>query len=255
MIDIDFYPVAPSEDLKSIVKSFFVMEYDGNDIRTDYLLPDGLPSFFYIESEEVVNGHFHDSGHGFTLQQGVYVGYSNTLVAVEHQQVKVIGASLYPVYLGTLFGKNPFEFTNKFSWVQDFEHIASYDLSNVSMPNDQVIRTLEMFIRDKLQKDSKTGSFLKIYQSLTSQIGNLKNVQDLANSLGCSKRYVSTLFQKQLGMSPKKFLTLVRFNHALKLIDEMPEEKLSYIAYQVGYHDQAHFNVTSKRFVEKRLKS
>lgn len=44
-----FTAVPPAEHLNAIVKNFFVIEFDEDIIHTDYLLPDGLPSFFLFK--------------------------------------------------------------------------------------------------------------------------------------------------------------------------------------------------------------
>ena len=78
---------------------------------------------------------------------------------------------------------------------------------------------------------------LKIINQHRGQI----NSTQLAKNLGVSNKQLERKFAALIGKSPKKFIKIVRFQSVLDSAKKMNEEKLSNLAYDNGYFDQAHF--------------
>jgi AraC-like DNA-binding protein len=162
------------------------------------------------------------------------------------------------MFLSVLFGKNPFEFINKFSPLDGMDSFAS-DIESLLLtseyPHQKIVALFENFISERLSHHEFRDDFSRIYEKLTGPEGYKNTVEDIARWLGYSSRYLNSLFQKYFGMSPKKFISLVRFNHALKEMYAMGDDKsLSYIAHETGYHDQSHFIRDFKKICGKTPK-
>lgn len=69
----------------------------------------------------------------------------------------------------------------------------------------------------------------------------------LLTELGCSRRHLATRFREDVGMTPKRFARMVRFEHAVARL-RAGEEELGRIATDCGYYDQAHFNRDVRAF-------
>jgi AraC-like DNA-binding protein len=67
-------------------------------------------------------------------------------------------------------------------------------------------------------------------------------VNDVVQQIGMSSRRFVELFRRQVGLSPKVFCRIRRFNHALRQIEQSPAVDWAEIALSCGYFDQAHFN-------------
>ncbi len=80
-------------------------------------------------------------------------------------------------------------------------------------------------------------------------------INDIANRIGLDRRYFSTLFKKDLGVSPKKALLNYRMEIASILLTEQ-SSSVSLAAYSVGYSDifqfskffKKHFGVTPTEY-------
>jgi AraC-like DNA-binding protein len=70
----------------------------------------------------------------------------------------------------------------------------------------------------------------------------------LTDELGCSRRHLTARFREQVGISPKTFARILRFDRAVRRLRRDGEERLVEIAYDCGYYDQAHFNRDFRRF-------
>ncbi|MGI4729003.1 MAG: helix-turn-helix domain-containing protein [Janthinobacterium lividum] len=56
-----------------------------------------------------------------------------------------------------------------------------------------------------------------------------------------SERKLERLFKKDVGVSIKGMIRLIRFTHTVKVIqNNATGQSLSQIAYRAGYYDQAH---------------
>jgi AraC-like DNA-binding protein len=72
--------------------------------------------------------------------------------------------------------------------------------------------------------------------------GEAPRVGPLARDLGISARYLHRVFLREVGLSPKSFARVLRFQRALDRLVERPARDLAGLAGECGYYDQAHMN-------------
>jgi len=73
-------------------------------------------------------------------------------------------------------------------------------------------------------------------------------INEIANKSGYSQKHIINLFKKHVGVTPKEFLKIIRFQKAIQQIEErIPVDWLS-IAYHCGFYDQSHFIADFKIF-------
>ena len=65
-------------------------------------------------------------------------------------------------------------------------------------------------------------------------------VRELAHEAGLSRRRFAQLFREQIGLTPKLYCRLQRFQNALKQIASGPSVDWAQLALAAGYCDQAH---------------
>jgi AraC-like DNA-binding protein len=77
-------------------------------------------------------------------------------------------------------------------------------------------------------------------------------VSSVADRVGVSPRHLTTLFQREVGRSPKTVAMLMRFEHATARIAESVRQRvpidLAAVAMDTGYSDQAHLSREFVRF-------
>ena len=102
----------------------------------------------------------------------------------------------------------------------------------------------------------------KLIKNITEEIhktNGLLKIEDIAQSANISKRQLERRFNEIIGVSPKKFSTIVRFQQAIQLFEK--NDTLTALAYDSGYFDQAHFikefqtftGLTPEQFFNKQL--
>lgn len=73
-------------------------------------------------------------------------------------------------------------------------------------------------------------------------------VDALCQHAGLSARTVDRLFRRHLGIGPKVYVQIVRFQRCLARLKSVPTVSLSQIATDGGYFDQSHFVRDYRRF-------
>jgi AraC-like DNA-binding protein len=67
-------------------------------------------------------------------------------------------------------------------------------------------------------------------------------IGDLVGETGWSQRHLIARFREQLGLAPKTLARVLRFGRAVRLIRTHRCQRLSDLALECGYYDQAHFS-------------
>lgn len=104
------------------------------------------------------------------------------------------------------------------------------------------VELIEKFLIKRLQKVEKHYDFQRISHSVLL-ISNTKGdlgVDRLASEACLSRKQYERTFLHNLGVSPKKFIRTVRFQHVLDQKNLCPEISLTTLAHHCGYYDQSH---------------
>jgi len=108
---------------------------------------------------------------------------------------------------------------------------------------EQKVKVLEAFLIDRLVSSRKDQKKIGLVEGLCDSICSDResfNIERLAMEFGFSERYIQKLFLNYVGISPKGFFSVQRFNKSLELV-RSANRSLTNIAYECGYYDQAHF--------------
>lgn len=89
-------------------------------------------------------------------------------------------------------------------------------------------------------------------QYCMSKIGNSPSqasIKDITHKTGYTNKHLISLFGKYAGIGPKKYVSVLKFQQAVILLEKNPGQiNWSGLALDCGYYDQAHFINEFKRF-------
>lgn len=91
-----------------------------------------------------------------------------------------------------------------------------------------------------------SGKLSEIKKYIDDNYLNNIMLNDLAKEVGMSKYYLIRQFEKQHGLSPHKYLTNLRINHAKELLKN--NNDFANIALESGFYDQSHFTKYFKEY-------
>lgn len=121
-----------------------------------------------------------------------------------------------------------------------------YDKLHENKDIAQKFYVLENFVFQQIKSDYINPRLSLAINLATNQ--NLQNMDQLSSALCLSSRGLRKIFSQHIGMSPKYYSKIVRFNKASKQIIKSPGTKLTAIALDSGYFDQSHFIKDFKHF-------
>jgi AraC-like DNA-binding protein len=142
-----------------------------------------------------------------------------------------------------------------------FVHIPGGELHNRHVPLDDLWGATAIDLAERLYDTSVTERRFRILESamvnaargrfgghraVRYAVCRLENggthVSEVARQIGMSHRHFSDLFRNEVGLSPKVFCRVRRFNEVLKRLDHATRPDWVQIALSCGYFDQSHFN-------------
>lgn len=82
---------------------------------------------------------------------------------------------------------------------------------------------------------------------INSSQGNVR-IHELADALHYSERHISRIFLDSMGITPKTFARIVRFQNVMDSILHQPMLSLCDYMSELGYSDQAHFQREFKQY-------
>ncbi|WP_425392673.1 AraC family transcriptional regulator [Ekhidna sp.] len=237
----------PSDTLKTLVKEYWIYEDENSTPVEQKIIPDGFSEIIiHYGDAYLINLHGEwelQSGILFSSQISKYFFLKNS------GSSKMLGIKLYPSAFYSLFQQNMSATVDK---VLPLEQILSQDLyelheikRNDSGPNKKISVAEEWLIKQlPLHKQQ-----IKIDQCIATILEKkgMIEIEHLADTLGLSTRQLERLFKKVIGVTPKFYCRIIRFNY---IFEVMKDHKDSWIrtALQSGYFDQSHFIKNFKEF-------
>ena len=73
-------------------------------------------------------------------------------------------------------------------------------------------------------------------------------LDEMSRSAGYSQKHIIQLFKRQVGVTPKEFMRIIRFQKAVESIERQEFIDWPGISYDCGYYDQSHFIADFKNF-------
>lgn len=108
--------------------------------------------------------------------------------------------------------------------------------------NDEKIKLLNQFFKTLISKKSESNQLL-VNSSLDFILANKGyfSVKQLVDYTGYTERHLERKFKECIGLNPKKFGSIIRLHHFLKLLKHKTKDlNLTAISYDAGFSDQSH---------------
>jgi AraC-like DNA-binding protein len=233
---LHYFPSHPL--LKKIVVHYSVHQKQENQAVQTIILPDGTSNliFLFDSSFEILSGNQVTICKNFSL-----AGISDTATTMKFNpgELEGICVKLKPGGLYMLTGKEMDPFSNQHISADEIFHsdtLASLQFHLYGKPASEQIALIESFLcrHLKFSLDPRIDFFIKqIHQ-------NPADIATIAQKVGLSDRQMRKLFQRYIGLSPKRFQIIHRFYNVAQDLQKSGE-LLTSIAYKFNYADQSHF--------------
>lgn len=153
--------------------------------------------------------------------------------------VRFHAAGAYP-----FFGRPMAELTDQVVPVSELWDTAAWEAIETASSGATATRAVFDALLNALRRDTVYApwSAPTVRKAVRHLLGapSLPTVTELAERAGISQRHLRRGFADVVGLSPKRFLRILRFRRALAFARSTPEEDWAAAAEHAGYFDQAH---------------
>lgn len=234
---MDCQYISRQQGAANFVDSYFLLTNAPDLFRSSELIvPDCTPGIMYIEEGQIER---KSKDQVVALQAGNIYLFGQKTSAVEYHfsenSVKAYGLKLLPNSLFRLLG------------------IEASELTNQIIPIEDTPLSKQIFI-DHLMKHTDfpkahhdiSPSFLEHIISIMHSSKGLISIDNLVQQSGISYKKMQRLFRRHIGITPKVYARIVRFNYSIR-VGTVDNRSLTHVAFESGFFDQNHYIKETKQ--------
>lgn len=240
---MNYQQILPSEPLRKYVRYFWTLENDSVEFseKTFKIMSDGLPGLIFQKNKK----SFLNQNNQELPQLFLYGQTTRYTEQKATKRFRNIGIYFQPYALKSIFGIDANELTNQHIDINELVTTNITDQLLNTATNEQRIQLLSSFLTGQINQ-RKTENKKVIFAAEQLQKGlSLPSIQ---SELNISERSLERHFKQNIGISPKLYARISRFQSALENIRQTSFDNLTNIAYQSDYFDQSHFIRAFKEF-------
>lgn len=240
------YP--PPPELRAYIRCFWALEHDYRQAfhTHEHLWADTHTELIFSFGERYYRRSEGDTGRKIRLPENFVIGpMTKELLLYSNGFTGFVAVRFHPSGFVAFSKQNAKAFVNAMlparkalpSGIRQLEQQLPGNPSR-----EQKLRLLSaFFLHYKPLPNPDRSRIEAIVTELQTRHGK-QNIAQLAQQFDISARKLERHFDQHIGMSPKLFARIIRFNHAKSLIEMDPDIPLAALAYETGYADQAHFS-------------
>lgn len=236
--------VAPQPKLRKHIKCFWMLDHDyGNSVHDhEHLWADAHVDLIFTSGQRYSR---KVRGRTAPLPASFVVGpFQNEVQLFCKGRVTLVAARFWPWGFQAL------------SQVP-MRHVKN-TVRSARLALGDAAESLDRAIRDASDLDAKLAKLAQTLSQLLASVPRAKllsrpvaieilkargvtRISELQQKHEIPARRLERIFLEEIGVTPKVFSRIVRFNHAKSMIEKNADVDLRQLAYECGYADQSHF--------------
>jgi AraC-like DNA-binding protein len=230
--------IKPCTELAPFIHSFWELRGDEQDKQWERNFPDGCAGLVMNLGETCLTDNGSVSMEfGKTYVVGAMTSFKDSFI---NSNTHLTGVCLKPAAFSNFYNYAP---QNELT-----DNTIEFDKSN-SFNIDKIIENsfnyLNRFFTDRIK--SKNNQLQSVIQDIHNSNGQL-SIYELSKKNYMTVRQLERNFKAQIGLSPKEYSNIIRFQNALRIVKTSNENRsLLDIAFECGYYDHAHLANEIKR--------
>ena len=234
---------APAPPLSEFVDYFWLFD-DGQAPRKERIVPSGTSELVInLRDDEIRIHHPAHSRHRHLSGAVLSGSYSSVLVVDAMQHQSMLGVHFKPGGAFPFLGVLASELTDTHADLMDLwgrpANQLRERLSGAVAARDR-FQIMEQVLMDRLRRSPKRCRAIATALDMFGPNGTGASVRDVAREVGICQRRFSKMFAAQVGLTPKLFCRILRFQQVRVLADPIKNLDWAQIASTCGYFDQSH---------------
>jgi AraC-like DNA-binding protein len=234
-----YHEVLPSLAAARHIKCYWVLEDDSRSREPQRIVPDGRCELILNFAQPFAS---QTTGHWQRQPQSFFVGQiTGPLLLRPGGPVRVVGIRFHPHGASAFLGLPVRELTNTIASIESLSlplHRESQRLLDSGSPSAALTRLDKIFSHSIQPRREDQTPVVAAVHHLERAAGCVR-VTVLARNAGLSLRQFQRRFRDAVGISPKLFSRMQRFQRVFQAT-EAPDADWAGTALQSGYFDQAH---------------
>ena len=241
-------PAGPQLD--PFIHCFWILELDSPEPFVERVLPDGRAEIVihYQNSFEQYSLHLRKWG---VQKRSLFVGQSSESVLLRPGiRSGVIGVRFHPGGASQFLRMPMTELNGRIVELSDLFSSSAKELEDrVTLARNSRMRVqiVKKFLQDRLLDRSPDPIVSTAIHTILGSQGQIRS-SDITRATDVGQRTLERHFRDAVGLTPKHFARIVRFQALIKAFQSQPKTNLTEIAIQFGYFDQSHFIREFKEF-------
>jgi AraC-like DNA-binding protein len=239
----------PAAPLSRFVQVLWYSQAPVAEHRYERILPSGCTQVIL----NLERDYLHDCPEGSPDQPvapALVVGGRSTYEIVNARDMaSLIGISFKPGGFAAFAGDAVDRFSNLSIPLEAAWGSASLTLRNCLRETDDIrtrFRIIEAFLLERLATCARpyAGARQRLVGFALENFGAapaLSTVREVARSTGLSERRFSQIFREEVGLSPKVWCRIQRFQRAVRMLHSSADLPWAELALDCGFYDQSHF--------------
>lgn len=249
---MEFTKIKPGLGLDDFVECYWMMYSDDPVPVVEKIIPDGFTEIIF-NYRDVYQSRI--TGKWNLQSPNLLAGQLRTFFYLQNTGTTgSVAIKLKPAALTQLFGLQMDQYLDKIIDLDSLpnpglrllkDHVAELVSSGKNREENAVKKVLDDYM--SLIIENATENPLKQPLALIFQSNGKVEVKEMAAVAGISERQLERLFKTYIGLSPKYYARIIRFNYIFQLI-QSKKSSCAEVIYQSGYYDQSHFIRNFKAF-------
>lgn len=243
------------QNLTHLVKAFWYLEVPA-ELPQPYLediLPDGHHEITFHLHPHTARRKFSDTGW-FEEPAAFIAGQTLTSYTLQLMPgARLYGIRFYPHTLSAFLKMPVPDQPSGITPLSDILPVSDF-MDCITEHPQTTFRHFERLLTgmiNSLKHPSNTYDYVHAaVHEIMLHKGNI-SVDQLLHRTGVSAKYLDALFKKQVGLTPKAFSNIIRFNHFVAWKKEHPLENYTAAGYETGYYDQSHLIRTFRQYTSQ----
>ena len=236
----------PQLPLSQFVENFWLVEGFSADYTREKILPDGAIELI-IDLDTEPKSIFDDesSQRSRTVRKAWISGERTGYIVIgAHRNQSMVGIRFRP---GGAYPFFRFPISELSESVTELELIWGGLVDDIReqlqgiQSHDQKLAALEIFLLARAQRSLEANRLISFAVNQLQNSPQFLAIKDLAQTIGITQKHLISQFDRVVGLRPKAFARVCKFQKVVNMIETQSEIEWSSIAYDCGYYDQAHF--------------
>jgi AraC-like DNA-binding protein len=233
----------PGSPLSEFIDYFWLFD-GGQAPRKERIVPSGTSELVINLRDDEIRIHHPAHSKHTCLSGAVLSGpYSSILVVDAMQHESMLGVHFKPGGAFPFLGALASDLTDAHADLADLWGRSASELRerlcDVGTPW-QRFQIMEEVLTDRLSRARKEHVAVAIALNGFGPYGTGASVRDVTRDVGICQRRFSKVFADQVGLTPKVFCRILRFQRVRTLADQIEKPDWAQIASTCGYFDQSH---------------